>query len=72
MHDESCSILHLNRLANQLQQLAENVANLQEANEEFKSKHHQEDLLAEIGDMKGYLELLVGNTTVLAFLYDAI
>jgi hypothetical protein len=51
--------MHLNQLANQLQQLAENVANLQETNEESKAKSQQENLLAEVGDMKGYLELLV-------------
>lgn len=53
--------MHLNQLANQLQQLAENVANLQETNEESKVKYQQENLLAEVGDMKGYLELLVFN-----------
>ena len=51
--------MHLNQLATQLQQLAENVANLQETNEEFKSKYQQENLLTEVGDMKVYLELLV-------------
>nr|CAH0109810.1 unnamed protein product [Daphnia galeata] len=56
--DEPCTLMHLNQLANQLQQLAENVANLQETNEEFKSKYQQENLLAEVGDMKVYLELL--------------
>ncbi len=57
--NDQCAYMHLNQLANQLQQLTENVANLQEANEEFKSKYHQENLLAEVGDMKGYLEILV-------------
>lgn len=56
---EPCTLSHINQLANQLQQLAENVANLQEANEEFKSRYQQENLLAEVGDMKVYLELLV-------------
>ncbi|XP_046438443.1 uncharacterized protein LOC124189973 [Daphnia pulex] len=56
--DEPCTLMHLNQLANQLQQLAENVANLQETNEESKAKSQQENLLAEVGDMKGYLELL--------------
>ena len=59
--DEPCTLIHLNQLANQLQQLTENVANLQETNEEFKTKYQQENLLSEVGDMKSYLELLVNN-----------
>lgn len=49
----------MNQLANQLQQLAENVANLQETNDAFRSKSQQENVLVELVDMKGYLELLV-------------
>lgn len=59
--------MHLNQLANQLQQLAENVANLQETNEESKAKSQQENLLAEVGDMKGYLELLVIDVCLMFF-----
>ncbi|KAI9556971.1 hypothetical protein GHT06_016765 [Daphnia sinensis] len=55
---EACTVTHVNKLANQLQQLAENVANLQETNEAFRSKSQQENLLMELVDMKGYLELL--------------
>jgi DNA-binding protein YbaB len=59
--------MHLNQLANQLQQLAENVANLQETNEESRAKSQQENLLAEVGDMKGYLELLVMDVLFYVF-----
>lgn len=55
---EACTLTHVNQLANQLQQLAENVANLQETNDAFRSKSQQENVLVELVDMKGYLELL--------------
>lgn len=51
------SLISMEELAEQLEQLSENVANLQAASEGFKN--HRDQLLDEIGDIKNYLELLV-------------
>lgn len=46
-------------IVNRMDQLGENIANLQAANEEFRT--HQDFLLDEIGHIKIYLELLVNK-----------